>query len=399
MTESRLEGELEALLSEDVASVMDRERSEFDRLSSPFGNRIVLFGAGGLGRKTLAGLRELSVEPLAFTDNNPALWESEINGVRVLPPQEAAQKFGQDATFVITIWKGEAIDRMAERRQQMAELGCSRVVPFGYLFWAYPDIFLPHYALDLPHKVYEHANEIRGLFHLWADDASRREYLAQMKWRMLLDFDSLPLPVTHETYFPNDLVNASPNDVFVDCGAFDGDTLRDFLRLRDKRFEQYIAFEPDAKNFLRLQQYVSTLPHRVARKVTMHQLAVGARAEKVSFLSSGTESSAVGPGAIEVDSVAMDDILDGYIPTVVKMDVEGSELEALAGAKRLIERTLPVLAICVYHKQEHLWQIPPLIHSISHEYRLYLRPHLQEVWDLVCYAIPVNWSARQPLKV
>ena len=54
----------------------------------------------------------------------------------------------------------------------------------------------------------------------------------------------------------------------------------------------------------------------------------------------------------------------------------------------------PVLAICSYHRQTDLWRIPELIHSIDADYRLFIRPHLIEGWDLVCYAVPAERFAR-----
>ena len=76
-------------------------------------------------------------------------------------------------------------------------------------------------------------------------------------------------------------------------------------------------------------------------------------------------------------------------PTFIKMDVEGSEIDALIGAQNIIRKELPILAICAYHRQDHMWRIPSLIHSFSDQYCFFLRPHLSEGWDLVCYAIPL----------
>src|SRR5208282_2507626 len=151
-------------------------------LQSP-DQQLVLFGAGGLGRKTLAGLRNAGVEPLAFADNNPALWNKQVDGLPVLPVPEAARRHGREAAFIVTIWKGEATDRMAQRKQQLLDLDCTTVVSFGPLFWKYADVFLPHYAFDLPHKVYEEVEHVKQACALWDDEASRREYLAQVRWR------------------------------------------------------------------------------------------------------------------------------------------------------------------------------------------------------------------------
>jgi hypothetical protein len=81
-------------------------------------------------------------------------------------------------------------------------------------------------------------------------------------------------------------------------------------------------------------------------------------------------------------------LLDGRAPTVIKMDIEGAEGDTIRGARRTIREHQPLLEICVYHVQDHLWTLPLLIDSIKPGYRYFLRPHKYEVWDLVCYAVP-----------
>lgn len=393
LTRLALKKSVEELLDEGKAGALAREQTEFDRLAGPLAQRLVLFGAGGLGRKTLAGLRHLGIQPLAFADNNSALWDRTVDGVPVLSPAEAARRYGQSAAFVVTIWKARATERMAQREQQLRELGCRCVLSFGLLFWKYPDVFLPHYAVDLPHRVHEQAEAIFSTCDLWSDEASRREYLAQLRWRLHLDFGVLPDPVGHTIYFPQDLCPLVPGEVFVDCGAFDGDTIRSFLALPAPSFGKIFAFEPDPANFLGLQDNLRQCPQREA--IVAFQAAVGERQGRVVFSAEGTESSALGASGIEVDCVALDDVLKGDVaPTYIKMDIEGAELDALGGARRVIAEHRPVLAICSYHRQDHLWKVPQLIRSIAPDYSFFLRPHLLEVWDLVCYAIPRHRLSR-----
>jgi hypothetical protein len=70
------------------------------------------------------------------------------------------------------------------------------------------------------------------------------------------------------------------------------------------------------------------------------------------------------------------------------MDIEGSEPSAVAGAAELLRKEKPVLALCLYHRTEHLWQIPTQLHSIVPEYKLYLRRYAEDWWEQVCYAVP-----------
>jgi FkbM family methyltransferase len=388
--DAALYGELERLLSERVEGAAERERTSFQRCTQPFQASLVLFGAGGLGRRTLAGLRKLQIEPLAFSDNNPRLWGTTVDGLAVLEPAEAARRYADKAAFVITIWSGQATDRMANRQRQLRTLGCQKILTFGPLYWKFPAIFLPHYSADLPQKVHEQAESVLRAFHLWADQDSRREYVAQVRWRLLADFDGLADPVSHPIYFPFDLCKLRDDEVFVDCGAFDGDTLRSFFSESREAFHKVVAFEPDPVNFVRLRQYVEALPGRMRDSIRIRQAAVGARSGVVSFSATGAEDAAVGSGEAEVECDSLDEALEGCAPTYIKMDIEGAELDALAGARTTIREHAPVLAVCSYHRQDHLWRIPLLIHECHPGYRFFLRPHLREVWDLVCYAVPAG---------
>ncbi|MEH2414964.1 FkbM family methyltransferase [Nostoc sp.] len=389
--ECLLAGEIDTLFSSDIDSVIKRERECFDKLAAPFEKSIVLFGSGQLGRKTLKGLRKIGIEPLAFADNNSKLWNQSVDGLTVLSPEDAAQTFGNKAVFVVTIWGACSTHRLAHTREQLQLLNCLKIVSCTFLFWKYPETFLPHYCLDLPHKVYQQAENIKKAFSIWADEQSRHEYLVQLRWRMVLDFDSLSSPVSQEQYFPQDIFTLSPTDVFVDCGAYNGDTIESFLKHQSSFLGRIIALEPDPNNFKKLQGYVDTLPKSLQEKVTILPLAAAAQRKKLRFAATGTVSSVVtNTGKLEIDGVPLDELLNDTVPTFIKMDIEGAELDALLGTQKIIQNASPILAICLYHCQDHLWRIPLLLKSLSSQYRFFLRPHGEECWDLNCYAVPVT---------
>jgi FkbM family methyltransferase len=324
---------------------------------------------------------------VAFTDNDSRLWNTSVEGVAVLSPEDAARRYADSAAFVVTIWRGEGTDRMRNRMDQLLQLGCRTVVSFMPLFWKYAEAFLPHYAVDLPHRVVEQADRVTAAFDTLEDDASRREFVAGVRWRTWGDFDSLGEPVATEIYFPEDLFTLSATEVFVDCGAFDGDTIRRFFS-HVKPFEGAIkAFEPDPSNCARLRAYVAGLPPSIGARITVFPYAVGKTREIVRFDATGTESAAVGAGSLEIESVPLDEVLADSRPTYIKMDTEGSEVDALEGARQVIGAHRPRLALCVYHRQNHLWEIPLSILRSYGGYRMFLRPQLLEGWDLVCYAM------------
>jgi len=392
---AQLKSEIEALLAEGKAEALKRECSAFVGEGGSNGVPIVLFGAGNLGRLTLRKLRSVGIEPAAFTDSRPDLWESEVDQLKVLSPGQAASLHGAAGAFVVTIWTGHAHDRMRHRVESLRALGCRHVMPFTALFWHFSETFLPHYAVDLPHKVHDAREDVLTACELWSDSSSRREYLGQVRWRLLGDFDALSDPVEHLIYFPSDVCKLTPGEVFIDCGAFDGDTVRSFLEQGHGASAEIYAFEPDPINFAKLQHTAGDFAGSAS--VTVRNVAVGSAAGKLAFRACGSDASYVcdSEGDISVDSVTLDEALAGMSPTYIKMDIEGFEVEALLGASQLIKRCSPVLAVCSYHRQNHPWKIPLLIRSMNPEYSFFLRPHLAEGWDLVCYAIPKHRLSKE----
>jgi FkbM family methyltransferase len=379
----QLESILRRIEAEPADAVLARERRAFDDLASPLGEKLVLFGAGPLGKGVLAGLRKAGVEPLAFADNNPNVWHQEVLDLLVLTPTEAVERYGKTACFVVTIYQGSAV------RRQLASLGCERVVACAPLLWKYADVFIPECSLELPHRFAEQCHSIRQCYAKLADEASKRELREQLAWRYWLDFSALSPPLdANYTYFPMDLLSPVPEEVFVDCGSFDGESTRSFSRHWAGKFRHVFALEPDPVSRRALSANFDGMG--ISDRVTVVPYAAGKANGQVSFAGDGSVTSHVTTQNVgfAIECRRLDDIEWPVTPTYIKMDIESAEPEALAGGSELLRRHQPVLAICTYHRSEHLWQIPNLIHSIAPEYRLFLRRYAEECWEGVCYAIP-----------
>jgi FkbM family methyltransferase len=384
---AQLEDILRRIETEPLDAVRARERRAFDDQASPLGEKLVLFGAGPLGKGVLAGLRKAGVEPLAFADNNRDRWQQPVMGLPVLSPTEAVERYGKTACFVVTIYQGSAV------RRQLASVGCQRVVAYAPLLWKYAEIFIPQCGLELPHRFREQCASIRECYAMLGDELSKRDVREQLLWRYWLDFSVLSPPLDASgTYFPMDLLSPLPGEVFVDCGSFDGDSIRSFNRHWGGEFRHAFAFEPDPANRGALVSNMKAIG--IGDRVTVMPYAVGNTNGKVSFACDGSMASHMTTENVKSDAGSgiecrrLDDIEWPVMPTYIKMDVESAEPEALAGASELLRRHQPVLAICTYHRSDHLWRIPNLIRSISPEYRLFSRRYGEECWEGVCYAIP-----------
>ena len=383
--------ELEKLLRADVRTILKQERDVYVRLARERSGDIVLFGAGRLGRKVAAGLRANGVEPLAFGDNSPARQGTVIDGLSVLSPEAAAREFGDQAIFIVTIWGANSPHRFEHSRDQLAALGCA-VMVFPPLCWRFAESILPHYMQDLPHKVLEQKVDVRRAFDVWADDASRAEYVSQVRFRLNADFDGLAHPVRHPQYFPDDLYAWRDDEWIVDGGAYDGDSLRMLTQLHGERFGHVLALEPDPANFAKLELTIAALPSVARAKIDALQLALSSTPGTLHLDATGTASSATsdsaGTGSVPVPAEPLDALLRGAMPTFIKLDIEGAEPDALLGARETIRADGPVVAVCVYHRQDHLWRIPLMLSEWRDDYSFFLRPHNEEGWDLVCYAVP-----------
>jgi len=348
---------------------------------------LVIAGASGLvAEHTLAGLERLGMPPVALVDNNPALWGETSHGVVVGPPADAIRRHPQ-AVYVAAIFTHTPL------RQQLLKLNASRVVSYAPLFHRHSDTFLPYFAVDDPATIADQADAVQRAATVWGDEESASLYAAILDWFVTLDSDAVPRPLAASgTYFPG-LLRLRRDEVFVDCGAFDGDTVLAYAGVCGGRYQTIIAIEPDPGTFARLSARVATL----ARTVAMNS-AVGAARGSIPFVASGALSShAMSAGAqglggggplVEVEVVRLDDLAPR--PTYVKMDIEGFEREALAGARHLLSGGDTAFAVTLYHRMSDLWQIPLLIHECAPDLRLFLRHYAEDWAETICYAVPAD---------
>ena len=376
---------LQPLKAESRIEVLERERTLYDRLACPQSSSIVLFGAGALGKATLRGLRVAGIEPVAISDNNPQLWGKKIDDIHVYPPMEAILQWGSNATFVVTVYNGSRI------RDQLKSANCFWVTSFVPLYWKYSQVFIPDSCLGLPHMIWDNEESIRSAYTILGDDISRREFCQQIRWRFLLDYDVLSPALDHTImYYPDDLVKPIENEVIVDCGAYDGDSIRGFFDVRGIRFKRIYALEPDFSNRKALQAFITELPQDISSKITVFPYAVGEKSEIISFSATNDVCSSMVSGDLsqEIECRALDELQFDMAPTYIKMDIEASEPAAISGSKKLIASVSPIFAVCIYHRCEHLWEIPMQLHQSSDQYNIYIRRYAEECWEMVCYAVP-----------
>jgi FkbM family methyltransferase len=186
-------------------------------------------------------------------------------------------------------------------------------------------------------------------------------------------------PFTLPQYFVP-CMKFSADEIIADCGFFTGDTAEDYIKYAGD-FKRYYGFEPSEQNLSKVPPAIAADPRIEIIKAGVHSynttLRFSERADATKLAEYGGESLPV---------VSLDAFFeDKEPPTFIKMDIEGSEIAALLGAKCLIREHKPKLAICIYHKPEDIIEIPKLIRELNPDYEMKLYCHTNSGYDIVVY--------------
>lgn len=341
-------------------------------------SHVLVYGARLAGREVRDYLKRQRIEIDGFLDRDTSL--EDADGVPVTTAQVWAQQHETAKACVIIGLFNNYVD-VSEVVNQLQALGYGRIISLVEFVRLFPEGQPFRYWLVDPQVYVAHASNIGRLREGLADEASRELLDRIVAFRTTGDYRQLPAPSGRQ-YFPEDLPVWPQPMRFIDCGAYTGDTVAE-MRAHGLEFEAVAAFEPNL-------EYYATLRHNLsALDAVVFPCGVSDGNRRVGFDGSqGTGGHLAESGAETVTCVRLDDALVRFCPTLIKMDIEGEEPAAIAGAELLIRQSRPALAISVYHRAEHLWSIFEQLQSFALGYRFYLRCHAHCSFETVLYAIP-----------
>jgi FkbM family methyltransferase len=343
-------------------------------------NPIVIFGAGGFGKKLLQILSSAEFNVCAFVETNPIT--QIVHGIPVYKLSDIPTQL-LNSQLVIGIFN------RSTSYQEIHRLAISHGFKDLFFPWNFFDKFSQElgwrYWLSGTRIFSEHKHQIENAFLQLSDQKSQEIFIRIIKFRTGHDLNFSAFQ-SQETQYFNDITLSSKSNQgisFVDCGAYNGDTFEELSNIR--KIESAYLFEPDPINFKKLVAKVSNLGHQAI----CLPLAVSNKYEMLSFSGETGESGALSKdGLLTVSAVSIDELFQFQKIDFLKFDVEGGEHAAIIGAESTIKNQLPVLAISLYHKPADLWEIPLLICKISSSYKLYIRQHWFNSFDTVLYAVP-----------
>lgn len=184
------------------------------------------------------------------------------------------------------------------------------------------------------------------------------------------------------------LLNLGKEEAYLDLGAYNGDTIEEFLELTAENYASITAFEPNAQNYRKLQTYAAS-----KENLKLYPFASWNEPAVLTFSGKGGRMCAKVPELPgqykhlrEVEAIAVDSLQKDF--SYVKMDVEGAELETLLGIKETINRCHPKLLISCYHRTDDFIRLPLQLEELCPGYRMYLRRNpCIPAWEIQLYAL------------
>lgn len=336
---------------------------------------VVLYGAGGMMYPTIVALGRYGVKPECVCDDFSK--QNEMYGIPVYTYNEMIKRYeGKEYHIIVSNIKNkeQILKRLSDRgnKQEVST-----------------DFFAIDVYDDVPTNVEfieENKSKLDFVHNLLEDKLSKDTLLNILAYKVSADPRFLSGIYRKQNYFCNDIIKLTDNEVYVDCGAFDGDTIFDFSYAVNGQYRKIFAIEPDRANYKRLLMAAS-----LYRDVYTHNVGLWSHKDTLEFVENLCQSSTIstdqGLSRIQLEVDSLDNLIDEEV-TFIKMDIEGAEPQAIVGATKLIQKYKPKLAICVYHKKNDLIDIPLAINAIRQDYKFYLRhwyPNLP--FDTVLFAV------------
>jgi len=230
----------------------------------------------------------------------------------------------------------------------------------------------------------ENAAQYTWIDNLVHDDDSRQIFRQLLSFRLKYNLDLLAGFSCREDqqYFEDFLQLKPAHETFVDIGAVDGLTSHEFIK-RCPHYQAIHIFEPEPSNFDVCVNKLSGLGN-----IKFHQLGLSNKKATLKFAVNASGSKVVTDGAMTINVERLDDVITQPV-TFIKIDIEGDESAALAGATESIFKYHPRLAIAIYHQAGDFWKIPQQVLAILSDYHLYLRHYTESIDETVMFFVPV----------
>lgn len=328
---------------------------------------LYIWGAGQKGKEIIKRF-SATWNIAGFIDNDVSL--KECLGYMVFHPDNLKGDLNKFCILISPIEPGDIA-------RQIYEMGISSYYSY---FW----LNLKERYYPLQKKIDE--EKIESVKSFLADEESRLiiNRIVEKRKKGILDYTDIKGDGSE--YFGHGFFTYNENEVFIDAVGYDGDTIEEFVDFTQNIYKRIYSFEPDKNT----GELLKAKLYKYGDKVRFYPYGLWSETTTLPFCNDNQlDSSHIvndDTAYSRIQCVKLDDIIKNEVVTFIKMDIEGAEIPALYGAKNIILKDMPKLAICIYHKPEDLWEIPLLIQSWVPDYKFYVRHYGERFYGTILFA-------------
>lgn len=349
------------------AEKMINEQNVWDNLKN-CNKPVVLYGMGLGAEKIMDTLASYDVRVDDIFASDEFVRGHTFRGYKVLKYSEICEKYDD---FNVVLCFASRLDGVIEK---IAKINGEHTV------YA-PDVPVAGGGLFSIEFVKENDEKFEYVYNHLADEESKRVYLDILKFKVSGKIEYLLNSFVDKDKVYSDILRLTDNESIIDLGAYDGDTIREFTACTNGKYNQIIALEPDAKNFKKLLKNTEGMDN-----LTCLNMGAWDKKDTLIFSTKAGRNSRLSADGVAVEVTDIDSL--NLSPTFIKMDIEGSELKALNGMKRTVQKYKPKLYVCAYHRNEDLFALPLKIWELDESYKIYFR-HSKYIpaWESNFYCI------------
>jgi len=326
-------------------------------------DNIAIYGAGKMGKMAIELLGRVNIKPKYIIDKKLT---GKLLGINIISPDNISEKDKQSLTFLICI----VTVPLNQIKNYLLNIGCKHILHF----YEYSDLFIK----DIMSNGWAHSNVsnkdkaeielvVAALKH---DEESIVDYLRMLWWRLKrvdLVYPDYQVYSDKKYFSEKNFPILTDNEIYIDAGAHHGQIIEEFIKLISSTYKHVYALEPDQNNFDLLKNKMKL------SKLTLLKNALSNKCQTTNFLNGLDYASKISTiGNNTVSSVTIDSL--NISPTIIKLHIEGHELEALEGAKQTIEKHRPITMVLADHNFDGLYNIAKYLYNLD-DYKLYFHLH------------------------
>lgn len=331
-----------------------KEQFVWDRLKNEKAP-IVLYGMGNGADKILDLCNSFSIKVSDIFASDEYVRGHSFRGYKVLKYSDILQKYDNCVILLTFACFRENMLKKIDEINKRYEVLAPEVPLFD------TDIFTPE-------TLSKNSEKIEKVYNLLADEQSRYTYTNLLRYKLSGKYQYLHECSTDRNEIFENILHLSDTEHYVDLGAFNGDTIDEFLKFTNGKYQSITAFEPAEKNFKKLEEKIIA---QGLKNTTLVNKAAFCD-ERDSYISEkgGRNPFLCDTGHL-VKTAKVDDVCERA--TYIKFDVEGVEEEALMGCSALIKKYAPSLLVSAYHKTNDFFELPLKILELNSGYKIYVR--------------------------